>query len=141
MIALWRAADADALPASRPGSWSVSHTRGMALLAVASDGRPVGVDVEAVRSVPPGARRALTAAEAAAVGSDPSAFFACWTRKEAVVKARRGLLLQVERVEVDPHTASPFRVDELWVVPLDVGPGFAAAVAHAGDPAEIVWRR
>ena len=75
--------------------FNVSHSRGMALVAVAS-GRRVGVDVEFLTpgaSQKPIAERFFSPAEVAALralpqGLQDDAFFACWTRKEAYVKAR-----------------------------------------------------
>src|ERR1035437_9118414 len=81
-------------------SFNLSHTSGLALVAIAGNGR-VGIDAETVRSkieVEDLSRRFFAPAEAAeilALSPDvqPAAFFTCWTRKEAFVKALGGGLL------------------------------------------------
>jgi 4'-phosphopantetheinyl transferase len=89
------------LCAPRAGlSVSLSHTRGMAAVAIAS-GREIGVDVESAltpRNAQKVAERYFAPEEAALLRaqSDPVAqseiFFAIWTLKEAVLKADgRGL--------------------------------------------------
>lgn len=83
-----------------PLSFSTSHSRGLILFAVAR-GLSVGVDVEYIRSdFEPAAfaERFLATDELEALRALPAArrtaaFFACWTRKEAVIKARGGALL------------------------------------------------
>lgn len=76
--------------------FNLSHSGELALLAIAT-GRPVGVDLERLRPVPRAAElaeRYFAAAERAdlaeVLGSPagPTAFFNCWTRKEAFVKAQ-----------------------------------------------------
>jgi 4'-phosphopantetheinyl transferase len=75
-------------------SFNLSHTHSLALLAVASSGR-VGIDAETVRPVIEAedlSRRFFATAEAdeilaLAPAVRLAAFFACWTRKEAFVKA------------------------------------------------------
>jgi 4'-phosphopantetheinyl transferase len=75
--------------------FNLSHTRGLALLAVAIDGA-VGVDVERVHAVPDyqdlahhffsdAERRVLAGCSRAEA---ELGFFRCWTRKEAYLKAR-----------------------------------------------------
>jgi 4'-phosphopantetheinyl transferase len=75
--------------------FNLSHTRGLALLAVTVDGA-VGVDVERVRALADlqeVARHFFSDAERRMLASRSPAeaelgFFRCWTRKEAYVKAR-----------------------------------------------------
>jgi len=76
--------------------FSIAHSGALALVAVAR-GRRVGADVERVRrrtDVLAIARRALSPVERRAIESLPTdderreAFFRCWTRKEAYLKAR-----------------------------------------------------
>lgn len=77
-----------------PLEFNVSHSRGLALYAFAQ-GREVGLDVEYVRedfASEEVARQFFSARELAALGSLPKgtwtrAFFNCWTRKEAYIKA------------------------------------------------------
>jgi 4'-phosphopantetheinyl transferase len=71
--------------------FNLSHSGGFAALAVAD--RPVGIDIEAVRPITDDiAGRFFSPAEVHALRNLPSseqtaAFFRCWTRKEAFVKA------------------------------------------------------
>jgi 4'-phosphopantetheinyl transferase len=112
--------------------FNVSHSQGVALYAVAC-GRHVGVDVEQIRPVDDAeqiAARFFSSAECAALAMLPpdarrQAFFACWTRKEAYVKATGdGLSRPLERFAVS------------------LAPGEAAALLHVeGDPDEARrWR-
>jgi 4'-phosphopantetheinyl transferase len=119
--------------------FNVAHARGCILLALSREGA-VGVDVERLdREV-----EALDLAEAhfhpaeiahiAAAQDTSAAFFRCWTRKEAVVKADgRGLQLPLadfcvlgesESTQIEVPGGEPF-----WVRDLHLGPGFAAALA------------
>ncbi len=76
-------------------SFSISHSDGMVVCAFARD-RGVGVDVEKVRrdfNVEEIAERFFSVAERDALRGIPvhekhEAFFRCWTRKEAYIKAR-----------------------------------------------------
>jgi len=88
--------------------FNLSHSGGCGLLAV-TRGRRVGVDLERVRSEFAGediARRFFASAEVEALAATKpdeyvTAFFRCWTRKEAYVKARGdGLSLALDRFEV-----------------------------------------
>ena len=134
-----------------PLAFNLSHSRGRALVAL-SLGREVGVDVERIRRDLPMDRlaaRFFSAREIAALRSTPdvvrpAAFFACWTRKEAFVKATgAGIFrqpLQSFAVSVEPGTGPvplviPGHADEAgrWrLESLDAGPGYAAAVAVEG---------
>jgi 4'-phosphopantetheinyl transferase len=136
---------------STPLSFNLSHSRGRALVAV-SLGREVGVDVERLRRDLPMERlaaRFFAPREIAALRSTPeivrpAAFFACWTRKEAFVKATgAGIFrqpLQSFAVSVEPGAGPvPLEIpghDEeagRWrLESLDAGPGYAAAVAVEG---------
>jgi 4'-phosphopantetheinyl transferase len=105
--------------------FNLSHSGGLALVAVAE--RQVGVDVELIaprHDLPALAERALTAADAATVRAasedDRAAvFYAAWTRHEARVKCLGSGL-----------GAAPGWA-EVAVESLDVAPGYAAAVAVA----------
>lgn len=107
-----------------PGSlmfFNLSHTEHVAFVAVSANGE-VGVDAEAVR---PGiayetlSQRYFTPSEADSICSEapqyrPTAFFACWTRKEAYLKSLGvGLktALSSFRVSVCPSES----VQLLWV--------------------------
>ena len=94
-----------------PGShlhFNVSHSGTKALLAF-THGRDVGVDVEQIRSnldQQALARRFFSPAEQQALAALPSseqcaAFFRCWTRKEAYIKAHgSGLSLPLNSFDV-----------------------------------------
>jgi 4'-phosphopantetheinyl transferase len=130
--------------------FNVSHAGGLALVAIAL-GREVGVDIEQIRedfATEEIAARFFSPAEVAAIRALPveercAAFFNCWTRKEAYVKARgEGLLLPLHRFEVsvapgDPAallaTADDPREPSRWALrELTPGPGYAAALAVDG---------
>jgi 4'-phosphopantetheinyl transferase len=129
--------------------FSVAHAGPLALYAFAAD-RAVGIDVERLRREVPFERlaaRFFAAAEVEALGAlppgvVPAAFFACWTRKEALFKAwggEGGLVPALKRFAVGVAPREP-RVSvtlggeptpsERWeLATLDAGPGFAAALA------------
>jgi 4'-phosphopantetheinyl transferase len=97
--------------------FSVSHCEGVALFAMGF--RRVGVDIERVRTgFPVGdiTRRFLSAGEAAALEALPESrqaegFFACWTRKEAYLKARGdGLTTPLRDFEVSVRPNGPARL-------------------------------
>jgi 4'-phosphopantetheinyl transferase len=108
--------------------FNLSHSGGIALIAVAF-GVEVGVDVERIRprrNLLRLAERALDPAAAAAVrAASPerrlAAFHAAWTRREAIAKCR-GVGLW-----------APLPTTPVSLSPLDAGPGFAAALAVAGE--------
>jgi 4'-phosphopantetheinyl transferase len=132
--------------ARRRVSFNVSHSDDLALIAVAPEDVDIGVDVEAVRSMPDGddiACRFFAPSEVARLRSLPAAlrepaFFQCWTRKEAYLKALGdGLARPLDRFEVTfgPDEPGELRVigDEResarWtLVPLEPEAGFAAAL-------------
>lgn len=130
--------------------FNLSHSRGWALHAFAL-GREVGVDVERMRpdtDVARTARRFFSPAEADALmgvapGRRREAFFECWTRKEAFVKARgEGVALGLRRFEVSLRPGEPaallrFEGDPAeparWsLCALDPGEGYKAALAVEG---------
>jgi len=130
--------------------FNVAHSGGVALLAF---GRrwEIGVDVERVRGdldVDAIARRFFSPEEQkqlTAVGSADryEAFFRCWTRKEAYIKAKgQGLWLPLSQFDVsleagvenallatrpDPSEAAQWSLREVAV-----GPGYVAALCVAG---------
>lgn len=129
--------------------FSLSHSAGKALLAV-TERREIGCDLEALREVrygPAVARRFFSEEENEALAryggaAWVDAFFRCWTRKEAFIKAlgaglsyptRRFTVTLGEReparlvrVDADPAAAALFRLDAL-----EAPAGFAAAVCVA----------
>jgi 4'-phosphopantetheinyl transferase len=130
--------------------FSVSHSRGVALYAVTRD-REVGIDLELVRSdleFGEIAERFFSPREVATLLSLPAgmqrkAFFDCWTRKEAYIKARgEGLSLPLDRFDVSFAPGEPAAILEVqgdlseaarWSVQeLLPAPDFVAAVAAEG---------
>ena len=139
--------------------FNLSHSAGVALCAVAR-GRDVGVDVEGLRAdfaTDEIAERFFSPAERAALRALPAearcaAFFACWTRKEAYIKARGlGLSLALDAFDVslapdEPAALLATRDDpgarDHWSLrALEPGPGLAGAVVAEGrDWALRCWR-
>jgi 4'-phosphopantetheinyl transferase len=131
--------------AAGPVEFSLSHTQGLALVAVSTT--EVGVDVEMIGQAPPAQgliSRCLTAAEqaavqrAAAAGNDPTAaFLRYWTAKESYLKGLGiGLAEPLENVEVRWDGNTSARVarggapDRRWVLhSLEAGQDHVATVA------------
>jgi 4'-phosphopantetheinyl transferase len=130
--------------------FNVSHSRGLALYAV-SRGREVGVDVEGLRAdfaTDEIAERFFSPAERRALRAVPpelrcEAFFACWSRKEAYIKARGlGLAIPLDAFDVSlaPHEPAallatrdePGETVRWSLEALTPGPGFAGAVVAEG---------
>jgi 4'-phosphopantetheinyl transferase len=89
-----------------PLRFNLSHSKSIALLAVALEAE-VGVDVEDVRPIEPGvAERHFSAAELAGMAELRGkawldAFYRCWTRKEAILKAEGvGLRIPLDSFDV-----------------------------------------
>jgi 4'-phosphopantetheinyl transferase len=134
--------------------FNLSHTDGLTLVAVTESGR-VGIDAERIRpevEVEDLSRRFFAPAEAAeilALSPDArlTAFFTCWTRKEAFVKALGGgLSVPLNRFQVSIRSDQPARLlwaegeaSDRWNL-LDLSePGVAAALAVEG-PAPVLQR-
>src|SRR3984893_5092545 len=125
--------------------FNVSHSKGFAIFAFSLEAE-VGVDVERIRAEFPGrevAERFFSEQEVAALGKlapelSSEAFFTCWTRKEAYVKARGGgLQIPLRSFSVGLQEDEDEQiVDESgkeWSIhPFEPGTGFAAAVAAEG---------
>ena len=141
--------------------FNLAHSADVACCAVGW-GRSVGIDVEAVRPMDNAERiigRYFTPREQAEFLAHPvaerlSAFYRGWTRKEAFLKATgKGLAAALDSFEValgsdagssrslllragdDPDEAGRWTLRDL-----DAPPGFAAALAVAGQPGRIVVR-
>jgi 4'-phosphopantetheinyl transferase len=130
--------------------FNVSHSEGVALYAV-TRGREVGVDVERVSArveCEEIAGRFFSPREVARLRALPealreAAFFDCWTRKEAYIKARgEGLSLPLDGFDVSLAPGEPAALLANRLDPAEVSrwslrelrpwPGFAAAVAVEG---------
>jgi 4'-phosphopantetheinyl transferase len=132
---------------SRQLRFNVSHSHDMALIAVGVQD-DLGVDIEKIR---PGVKAAelserfFSRSERAALHSLPeamraSAFYSCWARKEAFLKAiGQGLGFPLEDFSVSVHPEGQPRIEEVkgdpdaqhqWsLVDLDADPQFRSAVA------------
>ncbi len=102
-----------ATPTSLPLFFSLTHSHRLALLAVTRKAE-IGIDVEYVRSVDDGIpERYFSPSEVAALRALPKhlqqeAFFNCWTRKEAYIKARgNGLSLALDEFDVSLAPGAP----------------------------------
>ncbi|HEV8712493.1 MAG TPA: 4'-phosphopantetheinyl transferase superfamily protein [Candidatus Binatia bacterium] len=134
--------------------FNVSHSHGLALYAV-TRGKEVGIDLERIRpdlAIEQIAERFFSGREVATLRALPKntrtvAFFLCWTRKEAYIKARgEGLSLPLDQFDVSlipgkpatllraegaPHEASRWSLHD--VAPI---PSYTAALAVEGR----AWR-
>jgi 4'-phosphopantetheinyl transferase len=139
-------------PALRPPAaiaFNVSHSGQVAMFAF-TRGCPLGIDVEQVRPVPDMqaiARRFFSAEEALELSQLPGAaereraFFLCWTRKEAYVKAMgTGLSTPLDgfRVTLRPGESPrligvghrPTAMEDWTLHHLEPAPGYVAALAY-----------
>jgi len=137
--------------------FNLSHSGDVAVLAVARDA-PVGVDVEQVirvANLQGIASRFFSAYENARLNAAPAyarelAFYYCWTRKEAFLKALGdGLAHPLDSFDVslDERQARlvAIRGDReaasMWsLVHLCPAPGYVAALAIKGIRVRAVWR-
>jgi 4'-phosphopantetheinyl transferase len=142
-----------------PLHFNLSHSGELALVAVTGVGE-TGVDIEEIRPAFPVdqvARHFFSAGEVLCLGSlDPeertAAFFRCWTRKEAFIKAHgMGLSLPLDQFDVslapgDPpallRTAwDPREVSNWSLREVRTQPGFAASVAVRGHGYRLQCRQ
>ena len=138
--------------------FNVSHSGGLALLAFAWD-RELGVDVEEEREVREAAdiaRRYFSPREEEELrrlreDQRQAAFFRCWTRKEAFIKATGdGLSRPLDAFDVTLRPGEPARLlrvagepeaeSRFWLEDLRPAPGFAGALAVEGRKAKVVRR-
>ena len=132
--------------------FNVSHTEGLAVLALVRE-REIGVDAEKIRAQPDAqklAKRFFSAREQLFLGKLSGdelqrAFFRCWTRKEAYIKAKgEGLSIPLHAFDVSLEEDQPAalvgtRPDPTeagrWTLyDLSVGQGYAAALTVANVP-------
>jgi 4'-phosphopantetheinyl transferase len=134
------------LPARAQTHFSLSHGEDLALVAVAR-GRRIGVDVERIRSgiSQDVIARCFSPRERSELHGLPPAqqtvaFFTCWTRKEAYLKARgEGLTVGLDQFTVSLSPGAPARLLHFegdpaeasrWTLAdLAPGRGWAAALA------------
>jgi 4'-phosphopantetheinyl transferase len=138
-------------PAAAAGiRFNVSNSGDLALYALTLR-REIGVDLEVLKPMPDGmdiAKRFFSAPENeifAALADEVRdlAFFNCWTRKEAYIKAvGEGLSMPLDRFDVAFAPGEPARIlrtrgnpaeAERWtMLSLDPGPGYVGALAVEG---------
>jgi 4'-phosphopantetheinyl transferase len=138
--------------------FNVSHSHHLALVAVTRAGE-VGVDVERLHPLDDLAQlaaRNFSAWENAALRSLPAparspAFFLCWTRKEAFIKAAgEGLARRLDGFSVSLTPGEPARFVSIegdpgelarWsVFDLAPAPGYAGALVVEGHVSPPTWR-
>ena len=138
--------------------FNVSHSGHWALIALAR-GRRVGVDIQRIDAALDNdliVRRFFSTREYESILAFPeksrtAAFYACWTRKEAAVKALGGSIARLANeliVSVTPR--GPVRIlqmpsggaDERWYLQdLPVGERYAAALCYEGPLADVfLWQ-
>ena len=129
--------------------FNLSHSEHIALLAVTRD-TEVGIDIEHIdprRTTEDIASRFFSSAEQTELANHPGeerrpAFFRCWSRKEAVIKALgEGLACPLDSFDVslDPHRARLLALRRehadvtVWsMIAIDAHPDYAAAAALIG---------
>jgi 4'-phosphopantetheinyl transferase len=135
--------------------FNLSHSHGLALFAIAW-GRILGIDLERIRPDMANDQiaeqffspREIAMLRALPKNMETEAFFTCWTRKEAYIKARgEGLSLPLDEFDVSlapgkpaellgtrghPNEVSRWSLQEL--VP---GPGYVAALAVEGPVGQL----
>lgn len=136
-------------------NFNMAHSAGLALVAVGC-ATQVGIDVEQIRADL--ARnivakdffslREIEQLDSLPAGKQLRAFFACWTRKEAFLKAKGvGLSRALDQfsVSVDPDgharlletTWEPAEVSRWWLESIELDGDFAAAVVVEGTARRI----
>ena len=137
-----------------PGSdvrFNLSHSGEWAVLAVAR-GREVGIDIERIdagfaqEQIP---ERFFSPREVAELRALPrceqtAAFFRCWSRKEAYIKARGlGLALALDSFDVSLRPDEPpalLRGGDWSIEHLEAPAGYAAAIVAEGKPFTVSMR-
>ncbi|HEX9975426.1 MAG TPA: 4'-phosphopantetheinyl transferase superfamily protein [bacterium] len=141
-----------------PLRFNLSHSYGMSLYAIAA-GREVGVDIEYIRenfSDIEIAERFFSHDEVTALKSLPAifqnkAFFLCWTRKEAFIKAKgAGLSIPLDQFDVSLAPEQPAKllrtkydrhdVNRWTLFDIDLFSGYAAAVAVTGQNVQVNYQ-
>ena len=141
-----------------PMRFNLSHSEKVVLLAVTL-GREIGVDVEYMRpdfELESTAQRFFSPAERETLHTIPVAqrrlaFFNCWSRKEAFIKAKGdGLSLPLDQFDVSLTPGEPAEILSTrphagektnWSLrALDAGPDYAAALALGGSNVRIIYK-
>jgi phosphopantetheine--protein transferase-like protein len=134
-----------ALPPATPGAaplhFNVAHSDGLALYAFTRVGE-IGVDVERIRDIPDWesiaelsfSRHELARLRACPPPQRREEFFRAWTRQEAVLKA-----LGTGLAGCTPGAATD--TGAFCVHPLNVAPGFAAAIVASAPAIRLVRTR
>lgn len=139
--------------------FNLSHSQDLALYALARD-RAVGIDVELIRNDPACleiaegyfSRREVTTLRALRPSQRAQAFFNCWTRKEALIKAQgQGLSLPLDAFDVSFAPGEPAALLNVeaaarelsrWSLQaLTPAPNYVAAVAAIGDGWRLRYRQ
>jgi 4'-phosphopantetheinyl transferase len=142
--------------------FNLSHAGGLALYAVAK-GREVGIDLECSRPIPDAeqiAKRFFSPRENTVLQTIPSimkqeAFFNCWTRKEAYIKATGdGLARPLDQFDVSLRPGEPAKLLSVdgdareasrWSLrELTPAPSYLAAIAVEGHGWRLAcwcWQR
>jgi 4'-phosphopantetheinyl transferase len=134
---------------SRHVSFNLSHSGGLAMIAVASC-REVGVDVELIKqdfAFDEIAERFFTAREVAALRALPDdvrcqGFFKCWTSKEAFLKAKgTGLSGELDEIEItldqDGQVQIAASIPGWSLAEINPGEDYVAALVTQGEPVRI----
>jgi 4'-phosphopantetheinyl transferase len=128
-----------------PG-FSLTHAGDLVGVAVHPDGA-VGLDVEQVRELGDLTAMAAHVCSPQESAPDADAFFALWTRKEALLKAvGTGLATPMSAITLGPAgvlawTGDDAPRDPLWLADLRPAAGYHAAVAGTGTRPEITVER
>ena len=134
--------------------FNLSHSGDLAMIAIAK-GCELGIDIEEMRPRPDLreiALRYFSLEEASCLGSLPAeqlthAFYLCWTRKEAYIKATgEGLSARLDgfQVTLSPGTGAEFlRLPSdparTWTLHnLEPHSGYAAALVHSGSRRSVI---
>lgn len=142
-----------------PLNFNLAHSGDVVVYAVTLR-RKIGIDVEKIRPDINAMELALSQFADEEIGSlracspveRPDAFFRCWTRKEAYVKARGlGLSIPLNKFAVTINRTEPVQVSwseddpgcrENWsMFDLDPYSGYAAAIVVEGQAVRVVSRR
>jgi 4'-phosphopantetheinyl transferase len=139
-----------------PGiEFNLAHSHGTAIYAITQD-RAVGVDIESIQAdfpVEDVAQNVFSMAELSALQALPrtlrtEAFFKCWTRKEAFIKALGdGLSCPLSEFDVSLAPSEPAKLLNVRWAPEEASrwfmkdiedvPGFSAALVFSGSRCRI----